>query len=47
VRIFFGHVCGSNQFLSEWYAERYRTLDDFYAELAKNRTILREWIPPP
>jgi hypothetical protein len=48
IRIFFGHVCGSNPGLGPYSSQFIATLDDFYKEwwLGGN-VMLREWIPPP
>jgi hypothetical protein len=48
IRIFFGHVCGSNPGLGPYDSQYIATLDDFYKEwwLGGN-VMLREWIPPP
>jgi hypothetical protein len=47
IRIYFGHVCGTNAGL-DWLAtvRTLKTLDDFYAMLSE-QPYLREWTPDP
>ena len=47
VRIFFGHVCGSNPGLGPYDGQHIATLDDFYKEWTLFGLGLREWVPPP
>jgi hypothetical protein len=44
VRIFFGHVCGTNGVAPLMSQGRVQSLDDFYRELREDAT-LREWVP--
>ncbi len=44
VRIFFGHVCGTNQFLDNPDFWQFQSLNNFYARVADGR-VLREWFP--
>jgi hypothetical protein len=48
IRIFFGHVCGSNPGLGPYASQYIATLDDFYKEWWLSESgMLREWVPPP
>jgi hypothetical protein len=44
VRIFFGHVCGTNAGFDPVTTNHLTTLDEYYDWLAGGR--LREWVPP-
>lgn len=47
VRVFFGHVCGTNACLDSYSPHYWKSLDDFYKDWWMSGGPLREWVPPP